>query len=61
MKNLLIYIHPDRKFVGESFSSETDVLPKIQIENSLKLGWKKEDILLVTNFPYEYMIGRAHV
>jgi hypothetical protein len=30
------------------------VVIKIQIDNSLDLGWKREDILLVTNFPYEY-------
>ena len=27
---------------------------KIQIDNSLILGWRAEDILLVTNFEYEY-------
>jgi len=54
MKNLLIYINPEKAFVGQTFSSETDILPKVQIDNSLDLGWKREDILLVTNFPYEY-------
>ena len=49
MKNLLIYIHPRK-----SFDKETDLFAKIQIDNSLNLGWKKEDILIVTNFPYEY-------
>lgn len=51
MKNLLIYINPDgfkRDF------AEYEVLTKIQIDNSLSLGWKKNDILLITNFPYEY-------
>ena len=39
---------------------------KIQIDNSLGLGWAREDILLVTNFPYEYngvkalVIGGEH-
>lgn len=49
MKNLLIYVNPDKKF-----SPEHDDLTRIQIDNSLSLGWKAEDILLVTNFPYEY-------
>ncbi len=50
MKNLLIYINP----VDKKFSREHEDLTKIQIDNSLQLGWKKEDILLVTNFDYEY-------
>lgn len=49
MKNLLIYINPSKKF-----SQEHETLTKIQIDNSLSLGWKLEDILLVTNFVYEY-------
>jgi hypothetical protein len=49
MKNLLIYIDPKRKF-----NAENSVYIEIQIENSLNY-WKKEDIMLVTNFPYEYM------
>lgn len=61
MKNLTIYINP-----REDFNEETSMLVKLQIENSLELGWKLEDLLLVTNFPYEYMgvkafiIGREH-
>ena len=50
MKNLLIYVNP----VDKKFSREHKDLTKIQIDNSLSLGWKLEDILLVTNFPYEY-------
>jgi hypothetical protein len=49
MKNLMIYLNPEKKFLGE-----TEGLVKRQIDNSLKLGWKKEDIMLLTNFPYEY-------
>lgn len=49
MKNLLVYTGPDKKF-----SEEDLILAKIQIDNSFDLGWKKEDILLVTDFPYEY-------
>ncbi len=54
MKNLLIYLHPDRKFTNGHYDNETELLPKIQIDNSLALGWEKDDILLVTNFHYEY-------
>jgi len=50
MKNLLIYINP----IDKKFSQEHDTLTKIQIDNSLKFGWKHEDILLVTNFKYKY-------
>jgi hypothetical protein len=48
MKNLLIYLNPEKKF-----DHETEKYVKIQIENSLDF-WRKRDILLVTNFPYEY-------
>lgn len=51
MKNLLIYISPDHKFLPEY-----EKLVRIQIDNSLELGWKKEDIMLVTNFPFEYEV-----
>jgi len=56
MKNLLIYINPT-----EYFDKETTVLVKLQIENSLELGWKLEDLILVTNFPYEYMGVKAFI
>lgn len=49
MKNLMIYINPKREFWDEKKD-----LVKIQIDNSLNLGWKRKDIVLVTNFPYNY-------
>lgn len=49
MKNLLIYTGPSK-----AFSREDAQLAKIQIDNSLDLGWKREDLLLVTDFPWEY-------
>ncbi len=49
MKNLITYINPLEKFLGGE-----EILVKRQIDNSLKLGWKKEAIIFVTNFPYEY-------
>jgi len=49
MKNLLVYISPDHKF-----NPEYEKLVRIVIDNSLELGWNKEDMMLVCNFPYEY-------
>lgn len=49
MKNLLIYVSPKK-----AFTPEHETLTKIQIDNSLSLGWQPNDLLLVTNFPYEY-------
>jgi len=57
MKNLLIYISPTHSFDNpraDLASNDVPSLVKVQIENSLELGWKKEDILLVTNFAYKY-------
>ena len=56
MKQLLIYIGPTDKF-----DDEHEVLTKIQIDNSLELGWKPEDIILATNFPWEYRGIKSHV
>ncbi|MCK9371417.1 hypothetical protein M0R04_15995 [Candidatus Dojkabacteria bacterium] len=56
MKNLLIYINPSKKF-----GDENKVLAKIQIDNSLDLGWTREDIVLITNFEYEYNDVKAIV
>lgn len=49
MVNLLVYINPSK-----DFDEEGTTAIKIQIDNSLELGWKPEDIMLVTNFKYEY-------
>src|SRR3990167_7696496 len=56
MKNLLIYTGPNKKF-----SEEDSILARIQIDNSFDLGWKKEDILLATDFPFEYNGVRSFV
>ena len=55
MRNLLIFLNPDKKF-----NEENDKYVRIQIENSLDY-WKRDEILLVTNFPYEYMGVKALV
>lgn len=49
MKNLLIYTGPDK-----TFSYEDATLARIQIDNSLDLGWKPQDIVIAADFPYEY-------
>ena len=49
MRNLLIHIHPDKRF-----NKEHSIMARIQIDNAYRMGWKKENIVLVTNFPYEY-------
>jgi len=61
MKQLLIYINPKRNFSQEwikngefLWKDETESLIKIQIEYSLEIGWKPEDIMLVLNFPFEH-------
>lgn len=56
MKNLLIYINPRK-----DFDEETKTLVKIQIDNSLDLRWKRKDLVLLTNFPYEYNGVKAMV
>ena len=64
MKNLLIYLNPIKSFENPTvkfWQHETPILAKIQIDNSLELGWKKEDIVLVTNFDYEYKGVKALV
>jgi len=49
MKNLLVYVNPSKEF-GEHYER----LIKMQIDNSLRLGWDRKDIILATNFDYEY-------
>ncbi len=46
MKNLLVYVRPEKKFIGEH-----NILARIQIDNALSLG---QVPLIVTNFSYEY-------
>jgi hypothetical protein len=48
IKNLLVYISPTKQFEGEC-----PLLAKVQIDNAISLGLQ-DDLMLVTNFPYEY-------
>ena len=64
MKNLLIYISPTGSFdnpLPDMDSKEAGILVKVQIDNSLELGWKKQDIMLFTNFNHKYRGIKAHV
>jgi hypothetical protein len=63
MKNLMIYISPTGSFNNPTPLATNDgkVLVKVQIDNSLELGWKVEDILLVTNFDFQYRSVKAAV
>lgn len=56
MKNLMVYLSLKKKFLDN-----TEHLVKKQIDNSLELGWKREDIVFVTNSPYEYNGVKATV
>jgi len=60
MKNLMLYITPHKRF-KDRLERNLPALVKIQIDNSLDLGWKREDIVLITNFPYEYNGVKARV
>lgn len=49
MKNLFIFVSPTK-----NLPPEYDDLIKIQIDNSLGLGWQVSDIIFAANFVYEY-------
>lgn len=62
MKNVLVYINPLKHFDADIKKfRHNSKLACIQIDNSLDLGWNKKDILLFTNFPYEYNGVKATV
>ena len=53
MKNLLVANKVDN---SRNYNFDNiDRLLKAQIENSFELKWKKEDIILLANFDYDYM------
>lgn len=63
MKNLMVYVSPTGSFNNPLMTIRNDstLLVKVQIENSLALGWKAEDIILVTNFDFQYGNVKANV
>lgn len=61
LKNLMMYLRPERKL---PYWQEVEA--RIQIDNSLRMGWEPKDILFITNFPFEYqgiktlVLGNEH-
>ena len=53
MKLCYIYCHPSQSFQN-SMRAQIERLARVQIDNSLELGWHPDDIYLLTNFPYTY-------
>ena len=52
MKNLMIA----NLSLNKRYSlQKIDTLIKAQIENSLELGWRAKDIILLANFDYRFM------
>jgi len=52
MKNLMVLNHrPTSRFTVESL----ELLAKVQIENSIDLGWRPKDILLFSNVDIDYL------
>jgi hypothetical protein len=55
MKNMMVANLTRGRYKQESI----ELLLKAQIENSLELGWRVEDIVLLSNFEYEFLGVRA--
>ncbi len=55
VKNLMVYLNPAKKF-----NQECELLARVQIDNAISLGLK-DDLILVTNFSYDYQGVRATV
>jgi len=53
MKNLMVFVNARKTFKGD-YRNEMDTLAKLQVDNSLAFGWKREDIIIATNFEWEY-------
>lgn len=56
MKLLYVYTSPQKQF--DELAAK---LIKLQIDNNLDLGWSTDDILLYTNFAYEYRGVEARI
>jgi len=61
MQNVVVWIKSNRgnnfRYRGENPTAENYL--KLQVENSLQLGWDKKDLIFITNFPFEYMGVRS--
>ena len=56
MKLIFTNVNPNKKF-----NRERSVLIKLQIDNCIELGWDVKDIILATNFNYEYRGVKAYL
>lgn len=54
LTNIMVHVHPSRRF-----DQERARLARVQVDNSLDLGWQAQDLRVVTNFPWEYNGVRA--
>lgn len=63
MKNVLVYISPFKSFNNphRGLINDAEICAKVQIENSLRWGWGKSNILLYTNFEFEHKGVKAIV
>ena len=62
MQNIVVWIKNDEKGGFKfKYPDKADNYLKLQVENSLNLGWPKEDIIVITNFPFEHMGVKAHI
>ena len=63
MQNIIVWIKNQRGYHFRYVNNldKADNYLRLQVENSLLLGWPKEDIILLTNFPFEYMGVNAYV
>jgi len=70
MKNFMVFVITDYESSGVELrggdtvyddDDKTIRMIKCQIENSIRLGWKPEDIVLATNFDLEYMGVKAYI
>ena len=63
MKNVIVYNQLNTTHHGASRWNNEELFRyfRAQIDNSLRLGWKPEDIILGTNFDFEYNGVKSHL
>jgi len=65
MQNVIMWVIPQQaggyKFRYRGNFQRVKNHLKLQIHNSIQLGWPKEDIIVITNFPFQHMGVKAHV
>lgn len=65
MQNVFLWIRNDQDGGYKFRYSECPELIHnylgLQIENSLMMGWEREDVIVITNFPFEHMGVCSHV